>query len=80
MTYEEEILENIQHNTLAPDDTFQFTCKECGSCCRNRRTPVMLSGLDVYRIAKGRGLSPYEVLAASPAGISGTAPTLLSWW
>ena len=51
--YRKELVENIEHNALGPNDTFQFTCKECGECCRKRATPVMLTGLDIYRMAKG---------------------------
>ena len=46
--YRKELVENIEHNALGPNDTFQFTCKECGECCRNRATPVMLTGLDSF--------------------------------
>ena len=44
--YQKEMAKNIEQNTLGPNDTFRFTCKECGACCRNRTTPIMLTGLD----------------------------------
>lgn len=69
--YRKELVENIEHNALGPNDTFQFTCKECGECCRNRATPVMLTGLDIYRMAKGLGIDPYEVLARYTTGYLG---------
>ena len=69
--YRKELVENIEHNALGPNDTFQFTCKECGECCRNRATPVMLTGLDIYRMAKGLSIDPYEVLARFTSGYVG---------
>lgn len=69
--YQKEIIENIEHNTLGPNDTFRFTCKECGECCRNRATPIMLTGLDIYRMAKGLNIDPYEVLARYTSGYLG---------
>ena len=69
--YQKEIIENIEHNALSPNDTFCFTCKECGQCCRNRATPIMLTGLDIYRMAKGLSIDPYEVLARYTSGYVG---------
>ena len=67
-TYEETLAKDILNNALSPSDTFQFTCRECGECCRNRSTPIMLSGLDIYRIAQGLRIDPYEVLARYTTG------------
>lgn len=69
--YRAKIIENIEHNALSPNDTFRFTCKECGECCRNRATPIMLTGLDIYRMAKGLNIDPYEVLARYTSGYLG---------
>lgn len=69
--YQKEIIENIEHNALSPNDTFRFTCKECGECCRNRAAPIMLTGLDIYRMAKGLNIDPYEVLARYTSGYLG---------
>lgn len=44
------------------DDTFRFSCNMCGNCCRNRREPIIVTGFDVFRIAKGLGISMIEVL------------------
>ena len=66
--YQKEMAKNIEQNTLGPNDTFRFTCKECGACCRNRTTPIMLTGLDIYRMAKGLSIDPYEVLARFTSG------------
>lgn len=69
--YQKEMAKNIEQNTLGPNDTFRFTCKECGECCRNRATPIMLTGLDIYRMAKGLSVDPYEVLARYTSGYVG---------
>lgn len=48
---------------LAPGDPFSFVCKGCGDCCRKRRD-LVLSGYDLYRIARRLRLSPRIVAAA----------------
>ena len=58
----EKRLDEILHNTLHPNDTFEFSCKMCGNCCRKRDEPIMLTGLDVYRIAKATNLAPMEAI------------------
>ena len=42
---------------LAPDEPFPFVCAGCGGCCRGRRD-LVLSGYDLYRIARRLRLSP----------------------
>ena len=37
--------------TLGLDDTFEFTCRTCGRCCKNR-DDILLSAFDVFRLAK----------------------------
>lgn len=48
---------------LALDDPFAFVCTGCGDCCRNRRD-LVLSGYDLYRIARRLRLSPRIVAHA----------------
>lgn len=48
---------------LSPRDPFSFVCKGCGDCCRKRRD-LVLSGYDLYRIARRLRLSPRIVAAA----------------
>ena len=38
---------------LAAGDRFDFACAGCGDCCRQRRD-LVLSGYDLYRIARRR--------------------------
>ncbi len=52
--YDEKTLEYIENNKLGLNDYFNFDCNQCGSCCRNRKpeNSIILSGLDIFRIAK----------------------------
>lgn len=50
-------LQRYRDNELGPNDTFKFKCSMCGSCCRNRDDPIKVTGADVFRIAKGLGIS-----------------------
>lgn len=47
----EEMFKDIASITVDPDDTFQFHCTQCGKCCINR-TDIMLSPMDIFRMAK----------------------------
>lgn len=49
--------------SLAPGDPFSFVCAGCGDCCRQRRD-LVLSGYDLYRIARRLQLSPRIVAGA----------------
>lgn len=48
---------------LTTGESFPFVCAGCGDCCRKRRD-LVLSGLDLYRIARRLGLSLRIVAAA----------------
>ena len=48
---------------LERDAQFRFACAGCGDCCRQRRD-LVLSGYDLYRIARRLSLSPRIVAAA----------------
>lgn len=48
---------------LALTDSFGFVCKGCGDCCRQRKD-LVLSGYDLYRIARRLRLSPRIVAHA----------------
>lgn len=47
----EDILADMQNNSLALDDTFDFKCKGCGKCCKNRED-ILLTARDLYNIAR----------------------------
>ena len=51
MSYTIEDAERMMKNKLSDHDTFQFQCKMCGQCCRNRTEPIVLTGADIFRIA-----------------------------
>jgi len=46
---------------MKPNETFQFTCKRCGDCCRNVRQAVMVESLDLFRIARHLQMDVAEV-------------------
>lgn len=56
---------------LGLEDTFQFGCKMCGNCCRRRNSPVIVSGADIYRIAKAQHISMAQVIKANMRGYIG---------
>jgi Fe-S-cluster containining protein len=48
-----DILDNLlKAKLVSPDDTVQFRCTRCGSCCRRVKDGVVLESLDIYRLAK----------------------------
>lgn len=57
MTYEE--FENLP--TLGLDDTFDFSCKECGKCKYNRND-ILLTPYDLFRVASYFGRTPQEII------------------
>ncbi len=59
---DEELINEIKKNLLEPDDTFIFGCKQCGSCCRNREEEIIITGYDIYNIAKGLGTTTAEAI------------------
>ncbi len=56
-----EILDNFEKMQIGLDDTFRFRCTMCGKCCRNRED-ILLNPFDLYRLAKGLGIAPEEVV------------------
>lgn len=40
------------------DDTFEFGCNGCGDCCRHRDESIILSGADVFRLARYLEVKP----------------------
>lgn len=58
-----QMIEMVRKNRLELDDTFEFACKQCGNCCRNRdNNPILLQGYDIYNIAKALGMTPATVM------------------
>ena len=52
---------DFQRDSTLPDlgreETFSFACRGCGDCCRGRED-IVLSGYDLYRIARRLKLPP----------------------
>ena len=55
-------LHKYLENELKPSDTFEFECSMCGSCCRNRSEPIVITGADLFRIAKAQNMEVEEAL------------------
>jgi Fe-S-cluster containining protein len=46
---------------LGLDDTFDFTCKACGKCCKHRED-ILLTPYDLFRIAADLHRTPKEII------------------
>ncbi|GAB6152590.1 YkgJ family cysteine cluster protein [Desulfosporosinus burensis] len=75
MLNEQEVKRLIE-NPMKPTDTFKFSCKACGNCCRNRQEPILLTGYDVFRIAKGLRIEMQEVVTKYTIGYVGGTSNL----
>lgn len=71
MSYSFDDLQEFQSNILKPTDTFQFDCKMCGSCCRKRQEPILMTGLDIFRIAQALCIHPQQVVEKKTTGYLG---------
>lgn len=61
MGFTKEEVQEYMDNTLKPDDTFTFQCQACGACCRKRATPILMTGMDVFRVAQALNMKPMDV-------------------
>lgn len=75
MLNEQEVKKLID-NPMKPTDTFKFSCKACGNCCRNRQEPILMTGYDVFRIAKGLRIEMPEVVTKYTIGYVGGTSNL----
>lgn len=74
MSFSEKDLETAQKNELKPEDTFHFECKMCGNCCRRRDEPILLTGADIFRIARALGKTTADIIEKNTVGyIGGTS-------
>lgn len=58
----EDLAANIDSMTIGLDDTFKFHCRRCGMCCLNRED-ILLSPMDIYKMAKELKLTPTQFFA-----------------
>lgn len=47
---------------LDENDEIEFTCEQCGKCCRNR-DDIIISPFDLYHMVRATGKSPMEVVS-----------------
>ena len=59
----EERLQYYMDHTISMDDPVDFTCKMCGSCCRKRSEPIIMTGTDIFFIGKALNEEPAEVFS-----------------
>ena len=71
MSYSEKDLETFRKNVLKPEDTFHFECEMCGRCCRNRQEPILITGADLYRIARALDITMMKAVEDNTAGYIG---------
>ena len=63
MAYTEKDLKYFQQSELQPQDKFTFGCDMCGNCCRKRQSPIMLTGPDIFKIARGLNATPIDIVS-----------------
>ena len=56
-----DALDRYLSNIIGKNDTFRFDCKMCGSCCRKRSEPIVITGTDIFFIAKALEITPLDV-------------------
>ena len=60
-----EFLLEIKRNLLEPEDSFEFGCKSCGECCRNRaksNNQILITAVDLFNIAKELDMSTEDAM------------------
>ncbi|MEG1723784.1 MAG: YkgJ family cysteine cluster protein [Anaerovoracaceae bacterium] len=67
----ENKLQSYLDCVLGMDDTFEFECKQCGKCCRERSEPIILTGYDIYNASKYLNISTLEFVAKYTRGYTG---------
>jgi len=53
--------ELIDRPRLELDDTFDFDCRACGKCCKNKHD-IILIPYDLYRLSVSLGRTPLEIV------------------
>ena len=61
MTRNDDILELAKKNRLTRTDKFNFACKQCGNCCKNRED-ILLNPFDLNRLAHALKMPQQEVV------------------
>ena len=54
-----EPFRDLESMTIGLDDTFKFHCDQCGKCCTHRED-IILSPMDIYKMAKELKMTPVE--------------------
>ena len=54
-----ELFRDLESMTIGLDDTFKVHCDQCGKCCTHRED-IILSPMDIYKMAKELKMTPVE--------------------
>ena len=68
MSYNDDMLERMKYYTehiLEPNDKFSFTCKQCGKCCTRRNEPIMITGVDLFYMARALKVNQMDFIKAN---------------
>lgn len=63
MIQSEEMIQHLEDELLDVDSEFRFKCNQCGRCCINQDT-IILNPVDIFNIAKKKGMTTLEVVEA----------------
>lgn len=59
--WKQELAENLDQYQIGLEDKFQFKCRGCGKCCKNRED-IILTTRDLHNIARKLGLTIEAVI------------------
>ena len=76
LDFSQDKLNDILNSALKSDVTFCFSCQMCGACCRKRQEPIVITGLDIFRIAKALNQKPLDVITKYTKGHMGSESNL----
>ena len=54
-----ELFRDLESMTIGLDDTFKFHCDQCSKCCTHRED-IILSPMDIFKMAKELKMTPVE--------------------
>jgi Fe-S-cluster containining protein len=57
----QDIVDNLDKYRIRLDDIFEFRCRSCGKCCKNRED-ILLNPRDVYNLATALKLTNKQVI------------------
>jgi Fe-S-cluster containining protein len=79
MKKENKMNQIVMFDEIKANETFRFMCQNCGDCCRNVKSTVMVESLDLFCIARHFNLDMTEAAEqfTEVAAVGWGAPILL---